>query len=672
MLDETFEGIQLEGTPTPSYLKNGHVHTANAFETTTHQLVNGIHHFGNSISTGIQSIPPQVHIFKERIINKSYFILPDSRIDEEFFDEELELFESQQQQQQSSNDITHLSYEDYKKPIVGIKDNDTGIDSFNSPASRYRSFSSPAVQKLENLSHTIEGFFSKYINHKPHEDSIISSPTSDNNNNNNSDNRIDQEELKRMRSLSLSSYEQLKKIEAERGGFKSKLERLETIYQLEYQEELEKELENCNEKNHIILSQSSTESYKQLDIYLDKPPMNRSISNPLPIISPKIKPSSPSLTLSPPPSLCVTPTQNSPSCLSPQVPKRSNSSSMLSPSPPTRSFPRVLPSPIPQLNESSEIIEPSTTSTTSTTSPNKKPIVNNEDENNNCNNTTPTKKSIAQIQAQLNPIIGSNPMLKPQNKTIPLVKSSSFHSSGKDKESENNTNNCKSDSKKCNSANNSPKPQHKIVSSSKLSESSPSISINNNNNQPTVQKLIKSASNNNCKLPTSPLSSPVNGKKSKSPLSQSHSSGIQRQDSFQQELSQQIKLKRDQHEKNTKRDRYEKKLESLQTPEEEPSLNSEGSIKILFQFPSGKKVTRIFKDSQKVFSIKEYVEWLSMKEAILFGNQYKSQKECYKLVDQEFSYQILPTKIKISNFSTTFKDSGFTSKSSTVISITLI
>ncbi|EGC37661.1 hypothetical protein DICPUDRAFT_91589 [Dictyostelium purpureum] len=191
-------------------------------------------------------------------------------------------------------------------------------------------------------------------------------------------------------------------------------------------------------------------------------------------------------------------------------------------------------------------------------------------------------------------------------------------------------------------------------------------------NSSSNSSFVKCSSGNSISLKKSQLST-LNGSSSISRGALSSSSNSSLNNSFQLELKQHLKRKQESNQSNEKKEKFEQKKHKTPKPMDEPSPNASNSIKVTFQFSgTGKKVSRYFQSNCKVEVLKEYIEWLSLQEPQLFDSSFKlSDESFYRIIDYDFCYTIQPSKISISNFDITFKDSGFTPKSN-LINISIV
>lgn len=284
IMDHKFDGIQVEGQSTPSYLKNGNVIPNNSFQNSTLALSNGISNLGSSI----QSIPPQVVLIKDKIINRSYCVINDKNV----------IVDPQGQ-------VISIPEKDLIKSPKGIKDNETGIDAFTSPtSSRYRSFSAPSAHSLnrkESFQASIDNFVSKFKRSHSTGGNGDSETNSSNSNEEYQENEHEcefedddkremvlsdseaqymrkekkfekediEEMMKKMRSLSLTSLEgYMRNYKSSTSAESSnEMDNYEKISHIEYQERIEREELERIDKNSIIISQSNQDNYRGLDIY---------------------------------------------------------------------------------------------------------------------------------------------------------------------------------------------------------------------------------------------------------------------------------------------------------------------------------------------------------------------------------------------------------------------
>ncbi|EGG21776.1 hypothetical protein DFA_01662 [Cavenderia fasciculata] len=144
IMDEQYNGIQLDlGGPPNSHgnhyvLRNGTIHQSGAFQNSTNNLINGIQNVGHSITNGIQKVPNEIHLLRDRVSNKDYFLMT----------EQIEMEEHKRDRLIHSPTTKSISSKQLLKRPLGIKDNDTGLEeTFNDHNSkhRFRSWSSPSV-----------------------------------------------------------------------------------------------------------------------------------------------------------------------------------------------------------------------------------------------------------------------------------------------------------------------------------------------------------------------------------------------------------------------------------------------------------------------------------------------------------------------------------------------
>ncbi|KAK5575894.1 hypothetical protein RB653_007029 [Dictyostelium firmibasis] len=279
--------------------------------TSSQVLSNGIQSIQSGISNGIQSIqslPPQMYIFKERVVNKNnYHIMDDN----------------------NNVNSNNSNNNNYNNNIVGLKDyGEGGVYSFEDDSnhhrsaspSRLRSFSAPGSTSTTTAPATCTGTKNQRELFQQSIDSLaakfnnnINNNTNNNNNNNNIINNKDinsnnikstlknsggsgscgsdneqlntkirdstdemyeseeltniDDEMIRMRSFSLTSMETIKKIEREKNIYSPSSTRddvlspYEMMSHLEYQERIEREEMERMDKNNVIISQSSSEGY---------------------------------------------------------------------------------------------------------------------------------------------------------------------------------------------------------------------------------------------------------------------------------------------------------------------------------------------------------------------------------------------------------------------------
>eukprot|EP01133_Synstelium_polycarpum_P015203 gene15203-17989_t len=133
IMDKEYEGIRLEQDGSPSYLKHGNVHVNGTLHNSTNHLLNNISQAGSSIAHRVVEIPGDIVMIKERIVNKSYFVLGE--------DGNTEIDELGRLSDQKS-----ISYDQVIRRPIGIKDNDTGLEPCApTRPNRFRSLSSPSV-----------------------------------------------------------------------------------------------------------------------------------------------------------------------------------------------------------------------------------------------------------------------------------------------------------------------------------------------------------------------------------------------------------------------------------------------------------------------------------------------------------------------------------------------
>ncbi|KAN0034089.1 hypothetical protein ACTFIV_000572 [Dictyostelium citrinum] len=753
--------------------------------TSSQVLSNGIQSIQSGISSGVQSIqslPPQMYILKERIVNKnSYHIMDDNNVN-------------------SNNNNNNNN-------IVGLKDyGDGGIYCFqddknrSASPSRLRSLSAPGSTSTTTAPATCTGTKNQRELFQQSIDSLAAKFNSNNNNsninNNNSlnnnhinsyinninskdinnsnnksslknsggsgscgsdseqlnsrirdstDEMYESEELTniddemiRMRSLSLTSLETFKKIEREKNIYSPSSTRddvlspYEMMSHLEYQERLEREEMERMDKNNVIISQSSSEGYTGNQVQCESTSSNSiksssslNMSTSIPRISVSSSNSfsgtpSASCSISPPKSSSpnsnsLTGSLNGTSVLLQQHQQNGNPITSITNSPSTRASPLFKRS----------LTSNTTLSKSSTKLPSfekdqqqapSSPQMQQQAQQLPPQLHAQLEAQIQQQQQQLNnpkkgqqlvKSLSSQTILKEQpiksKQSIAAVSTSSSSSSTSLSPNRPSTPIQMSSSPNLN-------PLKKLSNKLSLSTHSlPQSPPQTSSNTPTLtpkNKLVKCPSGNSI-LP------------SKKSISQSQQSQPVN-NSFQLELKQHLKMKREQNINNnnnyndnnnnsidnnyikkneiqnnnnntnnnnviienihnnsnnlSRKERFELKKQNIPKPMDEPKgTQVESIIKITFQFPStGKKVNRYFNADCKVEELKNYIEWFAYQEPQLFDSSFKLSDDSHlKIVDYNIEYTILPTKFVISNFDVTFKDSGFVPKSN-IINISLV
>ncbi|KAF2071420.1 hypothetical protein CYY_007264 [Polysphondylium violaceum] len=525
IMDHKFDGIQVEGQSQPSYLKNGNVVPNSSFQNSTLALSNGLSNFGNSL----QSLPPQVLLIKDKIINRSYCVINDKNV----------IVDPQGQ-------VISVSEKDQIKSPKGIKDNETGIDAFTSPtSSRYRSFSAPSAHPLnrrESFQASIDNFVSKFkrshsTGEEPDFNDMENNTHYINYNNDHDENDSDKREIilsdsesqsyrkerkmekeeleemmKKMRSLSLTSLDgYMKSYNCSKAPpttpNENELDNYEKLSHLEYQERMEREELERIEKNAIIITQSNQDNYHGLDIYDPHHQME----------SPKSYPNTPK-SQSPIPTMVVgSPNGRS----SPSLLKRSLSSQLhLSKS---SSSSKINVSTIQEQEEvavdNSNRLSPR--KILPLTKSNSYQSVSNN--NNSSSNSTPTTPI---------PIISiSSPSSRKEQQSTSTSTSTSLNSS---------SNSVKSTS--------SPKPFKRLTSKlSHSAQSLPKVELNQSQqNIPTTNNSSNNKKNNNNSLVKCPSGTSIEKLKKKNNSNNNNNNNNNNLNAFQLELMQHLKSKKEQ------------------------------------------------------------------------------------------------------------------------------
>ncbi|EAL72653.1 hypothetical protein DDB_G0270606 [Dictyostelium discoideum AX4] len=763
--------------------------------TSSQVLSNGIQSIQSGISNrvqSIQSLPPQMYILKERIVNKNNYHIMDS----------------------NNNNNNVNSSNNSNNNNVGLKDyGEGGIYSFEDDShrsaspSRLRSLSAPGStstttapatctgtkNQRELFQQSIDSLASKYnngnnnnLNNNNNNNNINNNNINNNNNNNNNinnnnnkdinsnnksslknsggsgscgsdseqlncrirdstDEMYESEELAniddemiRMRSLSLTSFETFKKIEREKNIYSPSSTRdddvlspYEMMSHLEYQERLEREEMERMDKNNVIISQSSSDGYTGNQVQCEstltssssiKSSLSSSSSLNISTSIPRISVSS-SNSFSGSPSTCsISPPKSSSSSSKSKnsLTGSLNGTSVLIQQQQQQNHGGGNNSPITSITNSpstrsSPLFKRSLTSnTTLSKSSTKLPSVEKEQQPTQQAPLSPQVQQQAQqlppqVHAQLQAQIQQQQQQNIPKKVQPLVKSLSSQTILKEQQ-------------------NKKQPIAAVASpsttSSSLAQNRPStpIQMSSSPNLNPLKKLTNKLSLSTHSLPQSPppqtsSNTPTLTPKNKLvkcpsgnsilPNKKSISQSQQSQpvnNSFQLELKQHLKLKKEQNiinnnnnnnnnniENNnnnnniieninnnntlSRKERYELKKQNIPKPMDEPKGSSvvESIVKITFQFPStGKKVNRYFNADCKVEELKNYIEWFAYQEPQLFDSSFKLSDDSHlKIVDYNIEYTILPTKFVISNFDVTFKDSGFVPKSN-IINISLV
>ncbi|KYQ93053.1 hypothetical protein DLAC_05663 [Tieghemostelium lacteum] len=611
-MDSSYEGIPLEGLP-PSYLKNGNIHYQTPFEASANNFVNGVQNIGSSITNGIQSIPQEVNLIKDRIVNKDYF-----------------LFDETNQNQDKPGDfvtdeIQSMSYKETFKPI-GIKSNGCWEYSTNAVGNkivvpqgldekpRFRSFSSPTQFQIE-LQQQIE-----------------KQPTSPNKNSGpiikittpiltSTDNTIYNE---RIRSLSLTSIEKIKQLEWEMELKNEPLDLDNIISYYDYQERIEREELERIDKNSGILSPNCQDSYTGLDIYN---------SNQSPIFSPTLVSRS-------------TPNQlNKSNTIQPSI---NISNSIESPSPTISSYSVSLPS-----------------------TPTKPPSPTPSPKETHQNCTTPTKFSLKRSLSSTLPKMsksGSKINLTESPLTIKEELENSFQKSSNRVLSPNPLSNSSSSKETCKSptttsmnnstglgaSSQSPKPVKKLLNPI-LSQSAQNLPKLPSKGLLTSH-MVKSNSNGNIS-PSIKVTSKSSSKVISQSLNVEEYNQFVIQESFQTELRNHLQTKKESGFLKEKLEKFQQAKSNCKVPSPEPQ-EQEDRVKIVFTLPNTTKVTRYFFNGDKVIVMKDFIQYLSYTDSSLFGSRFCNDNE-YKILDFDITYCLQPCKIKIQNFNVSFKDSGF-------------